>query len=367
MAGNLHKQIEADFEGHMDFYPPDTTFTCIFCDYETNDPLKILYHLVDQHNFFINRLSGLAMLPNYLSYWRIHAPTFITMEQYGDKRKTIDPENEDEKSIRATLHKLRLDNIMQQHEHERTVVQKDIPCLFCSKTFTGTWHQYLQWLFEVHGFNPGRPANLVYIPHLVSYLQKLLHNHQCIHCYQKFNTAQQLKNHMRKKPHDKIPNERKFDRYYMVNYLEEDRKWHDIEKEGDEDIEETLEEGLKDFDEIEVDETLCLICDAVLSDPVECLQHMRTIHGFEFKDIKATLGNHFYNLVRYVNYARGMKKEGKCFVCGHKVEGDFSEHVASHKFKSPVETTTILGDDKFLIPVIEADPLLTVLEDTDNV
>ncbi|EAX90159.1 Zinc finger, C2H2 type family protein [Trichomonas vaginalis G3] len=365
MSTNLHKAIEQDFEGHMDFYEPDTTFPCIFCDFETNDPLQILYHLNDHHQFCINRLSGLAMLQNYLNYWQLHAPTFITMDFYGEKRKTIDPENEDEKSIRATLHKLRLDHIMLQHEQERTVVQKDIPCLFCSKTFTGTWHQYLQWLFEVHGFNPGRPANLVYIPHLVNYLQKLLSNNQCIHCYQKFQSQQQLRSHMKKKPHDKIPNEKKFDRYYMVNYLEEDRKWHDIEKESDEEIEETLEDGLKDFDEVEIDETQCLICDAVLSEPTECIQHMHTLHGFDFNEVKNAVGNDFYHLVRFVNYARQMKKDNKCFICGENVIGNYSDHVCQHKHKAPLDTSTILGDDKFLKPVIDADPLLTVLEDTE--
>jgi hypothetical protein len=374
MTSAFNEALTKDFEGHLDRYLPETTFSCIHCDFECNDALEILKHLNDQHKFCINRLSGLAMLPNYLNYWRTHAPPFVEMGIYGEKRQTIDPQNEEEKNIRATLHKLRLERIVAEHEQERTVVHENIPCLFCSKTFTGTWHQYLQWLFEVHGFNPGRPANLVFIHELVDYLRHLISNHQCIHCYQKFANATQLKNHMKKKkPHGKIPTERKFDRYYMVNYLEEDRKWYDIEKEGDIDDDERLEdisdEGLKEFDIPEIDETRCLICDEVLNTPTECVKHMINVHNFKFQDVRDSLGKNFYHLVRFVNYARQMKIEDTCFLCGKKVESktaaDYVTHISEHKNSIPHDITTIISSDRFLKPVIEGDPLLTILGDTE--
>ena len=364
-----HDSLAKDFEGHLDKYPPEQVFQCIYCDYESNDALTILKHLMDSHNFCINCISGLAMLPNYLEYWRIHAPPLIEKDFYGKKRQTIDPENQEEMSIRSALHKIRLERIMIEHEQERTVVHENIPCIFCNKTFTGTWQQYLQWLFDVHSFNPGRPANLVFIPELIEYLRKLISNHQCIHCYQKFPNAQQLRNHMKKKPHGKIPNEKKFDRYYMVNYLEEGRNWHDIEKEGevefhDEDLEHAGE-GLE-FDEPEIDETKCLICDAVLCDPTECVRHMHSCHNFDFQTIRKILGKDFYHLVRFVNYARQMKIDHKCFICGEKIEGDYIEHIQSHTNITPHDISTILNDDRFLKPVIDGDPLLTILEDTEN-
>ena len=365
--------LARDFEGHLDRYSPDTTFSCIKCDFECNNALEILKHLSDKHHFCINRLSGLAMLPNYLEYWRTHAPPLIEMEFYGEKRQTIDPQSEEEKNIRATLHKLRLEKIMAEHEQERTVVHENIPCIFCSKAFTGTWHQYLQWLFEVHSFNPGRPANLVFIGELVEYLRKLIANHQCIHCYQKFANATQLKNHMKKKPHGKIPTERKFDRYYMVNYLEEDRKWQEIEKEGDCDDDDGLdnidEEGIKEFDQPEIDETKCLICDEVLNTPTECVKHMENEHGFQFQEIRNAFGKDFYHLVRFVNYARQMKIEDTCFLCGKKLNSknakEYIEHISQHKNSIPHDITNIVSTDKYLKPVIEGDPLLTILEDNE--
>jgi uncharacterized C2H2 Zn-finger protein len=370
-SSRFNDALAKDFEGHLDRYAPDVCFLCIHCDFECNDALEILRHLSDHHNFCINRLSGLAMLPNYLDYWRNHAPPFIEMEFYGEKRQTIDPESEEERNIRATLHKLRLEKIMAEHEQERTVVYKNIPCIFCSDVFTGTWHQYLQWIFEVHGFNPGRPANLVFIGELSDYLRKLIANHQCYHCYKKFGNATQLRNHMKKKPHSKIPAERKFDRYYMVNYLEEDRKWQDIEREGesdddDEGLDNIDEERIEEFDEPEINETTCLICEEVFSTPTECIKHMLNAHRFKFEEIRKTLGNDFYHLVRFVNYARQMKIEEKCFICGSKVcSSDYTEHIEEHKSFIPHDIKTIVDSDKFLKPVIEGDPILTILEDTE--
>lgn len=361
----LREQIINDLQGQLDRFSPNENFVCLFCGFESHDPSETLVHMAERHNFAITNLTSLSLLPNYLQNWRIHPPPIVQAHLYGRNMDTIDPEYPDEKRLRQILHKMRLDNVMNQHEHERTTVNKDLKCLFCHDKFTGTWHQYLQWLFDVHGFNPGRPSNLVFIEELISILRHQIEHNVCIHCFEQLPNQKQLRIHMKKKPHDKIPNDKGYDRYYMVNYLEEGHKWQDIAKEGDEDDQDVpLEEGLKDFDENEINETKCLICECISADPFECLQHMEQFHHFSFEDIKSVIGKDFYKLVRYVNYARDTKNNKICFVCGNAVIGDYADHIDWHDKKIPSNVAEISNNDKYLIPVIEGDPLLTILEDT---
>ncbi|OHT03432.1 Zinc finger, C2H2 type family protein [Tritrichomonas foetus] len=362
---SFESQLTHDFEGHMGHYTEKDNFPCIFCSFETNKPLECLIHLYQKHNFAILNLSALSLLGRYLDNWRYHPQPTVPSTIYGYRVQTIDPENPEEINLRKSLHKLRLDQVMEEYELERTTSVSNIPCLFCKETFTGTWHQYLQWLFEVHHFNPGRPQNLVYIPDLVSHLRSQINNNICIHCHQHFSKPHLLRSNMKKKPHDKIPDSRFFDRFYMVNYLEQGMKWQDIAKEGDEDDSHiSIEEGLKDFDDDTViDETKCLICDTILATPIFVVDHMMRYHRFDLKEVQKVVGRDFYKMIRFVNYARAMKNQKKCFVCGSPVMGEYSEHIHSHDNKNPTDIATIVGDDKFLIPVIKEDPLLTVLED----
>ena len=339
----IHKQISTEFEGHLDKYQPDVVFQCIHCSFECHSALDILFHLNDKHNFVINKLSSLALLDVYLLYWKTHLPPIEKAEAYGHIKDTISVTDESEKQLRSHLHKIRLERIMERHEYERTVVQNSIPCLFCNKTFTGTWHEYLQWLFEQHSFNPGRPANLVFIEDLITHLRSLMSKKICFHCYQQFPNEQLMISHMKKKPNTKIPMESRYDRYYMVNYLEEDRKWAEVIAENDDEIDETLEEGVKDFDDVEINETSCLICDAVLTDPEGAIQHMKSFHDFDFAEIREVTGRDFYKLVRFVNYARTMRQMNKCFVCGAQVLGEYESHIFSHQKKTPIDLNHLIN------------------------
>jgi hypothetical protein len=306
---DLRAKITEEFEGHLDRYSPTDTFACIFCGYDTTDPLQILFHLAESHNFAIDALSSLSLLQNYLQNWRIHVFDLVDKPLYGRVMSTIDPSNPDEIQLRKLLHNIRLDRAMQQFEFERTHPNDQIKCLFCDDHFQGTWHDYLQWLFDVHGFNPGRPSNLVFIPELVDHLRTTLSNKTCFFCLQTFPTHEKLKTHVRKKSHDKIPAQKCFDRHYLVNYLDPGCNWKDATRDGDgdEDDEEnlTLEEKLRDFgDEIEVSETLCLVCDLVLPDPTQCRLHMAHYHGVDLGEVRVALGGDFYRTVSFVNYDR---------------------------------------------------------------
>jgi uncharacterized C2H2 Zn-finger protein len=366
---DLRALLLTDFEGHLDRYSDTDTFPCLFCGEETADPVSILLHLAISHNFAISNIRALSLLPNYLQHWRIHPAPIIDCALYSRPMQTIDPAHPDEIKHRSILHKIRLDRVVSESEHERTHSERGLRCLFCEETFSGTWHDYLQWLFEKHSFNPGRPSNLVFIPELIALLRATLDANTCINCGEDFQTQKQLRSHMKKKPHTKIPDRRVFDRYYMVNYLEAGQTWRDIVAEGDgiED-EGSLEDGLKDFENDDVwEETQCLICEMVASTPGDCVAHMDTIHGFKFTDVIEGVGSGFYELVRFVNWARARKKEGMCFICGTRLVGEqYADHIERHDRKCPVVRREDLAGEEFLIPVIEGDPLLTVLEDAQT-
>jgi hypothetical protein len=350
-----------EFGNHLDRYEPTELFVCIFCSFDDPNPVPLLAHLRTAHSFTLTDLRRIPLLPKYLDYWRIHAPHLIPSSTSG--LATIDPDDPQEQQLRASLHGLRLEAVMQEHEAERTVPQAALPCLFCPELFDGTWHDYLQWLFEKHQFNPGRPSNLVFIPQMVQCLRDELDNNICMFCKAVFPNQRKLRSHLRKKRHMRIPSDRAFDRFYMVNYLELDRQWEeDAEEEDDLDEMEALEVAAADFDEIEENETVCLVCDSALPTPEEAVAHLRALHGFEIREVRAALDRDFYDSVRFVNYARLMKSQNRCFVCGADVAGDYAEHVEAHESKVPVDLGQIRGDDRLLIPFFDEDPLLTELE-----
>lgn len=346
-----------ELRGHIDRYKPDDTFVCIFCAYESNNPVECLEHLVQKHDLLLSNIRHIPLIPNYLQYWRIHTPPLINYQRH----QTIEPDNPEEISVRQSLHKMRLENIMREHEQERTLIQKDIPCLFCSEEpFTGTWHDYLQFLFKQHQFNPGRPANLIFIPELINLLHGQLENFICIFCGSQFPNQRTLRSHMRKKKHMRIPNDPSFDRYYMVNYLELDGSWQG--EEIDDEDNEPLEIAAQDFNDTEVNETLCLICESTFMNPEEVIRHMRQVHNFDINEIRNVLQNDFYNCVRFINFARYEKSKNHCFICEQYIADNYSDHIESHENKIPGQISKIFREDQLLIPFIDGDPLLTELE-----
>jgi hypothetical protein len=357
--------VAHELHDHLGCYHPTDVFVCIFCSFDDHDPLTLLAHLRTAHSFALTDLRRIPLLPKYLDYWRIHTPRLIPASTSG--LQTIDPDDSEERQLRASLHELRLEAIVREHEAERTVPQTALPCLFCRELFDGTWHGYLQWLFENHQFNPGRPSNLVWIPQLVQRLHDELENNVCMFCKAVFPNQRKLKSHLRKKRHMRIPPDHSFDRFYMVNYLDLNRQWEeDAEEEDDIGEMEALETAAADFDDVEVNETVCLVCDSALLTPEDVVAHMRSVHRLDIRDVRAALNKDFYDTVRFVNYARLMKSQNRCFVCGSEVMGEYVAHVEEHENKVPGDLAQIRGDDRLLIPFFEEDPLLTALENDDD-
>lgn len=364
----MESQPSTDFpqilRQHIDINPPETYFVCFLCSFETQNEVDLLNHLLNNHKFVFTDLLHIPLIPKYLEYWRTNPPPIINIQ---NGLTTIDITNPDDIHIRNSLHSIRLEQIMLEHEKERTDIHNDINCLFCPNTFTGTWHQYLQWLFEEHQFNPGRPSNLVFIPQLIHLLKTEIETNICIYCQSTFPNQRTLRSHMRKKKHMRIPADPYFDRFYMVNYLELNGHWQadddDDDTTNDFNHMESLEQAALEDTETEVNETVCLICDNVFSSPEEVIYHMRKAHQFDINIVRKAANHNFYDCVRFINFARYMKSKNICFICRSNIEGDYCQHIMSHEVKFPSDTSGIFGEDQLLIPFLDGDPLLTELED----
>ena len=60
---------------------------------------------------------------------------------------------------------------------------------------------------------------------------------QCLYCERTFRDHATLKDHMRKKQHKKInPQNKVYDRFYVINYLELGKSWEQVQSEDDRDI-----------------------------------------------------------------------------------------------------------------------------------
>ena len=73
-------------------------------------------------------------------------------------------------------------------------------------------------------------------------VRKFSYSLQCLYCERTFRDHPTLKDHMRKKQHKKInPQNKVYDRFYVINYLELGKSWEEVQSEDDRDIIKTEE------------------------------------------------------------------------------------------------------------------------------
>ena len=76
-----------------------------------------------------------------------------------------------------------------------------------------------------HNFNVGQPNNLVFMDEFVDLIEEKMETLVCVFCEKTFGNREILKEHMRKKGHKKVnPKNEKYDKFYLVNYLEFGKK-----------------------------------------------------------------------------------------------------------------------------------------------
>ncbi|XP_055947686.1 zinc finger protein 277-like isoform X2 [Argiope bruennichi] len=257
--------------------------------------------------------------------------------------------------------------IMDQLQREREDTTFSRNCLFCKKHFTGNRSNLLAHLKEQHNFYIGDPNNIVFINELLDHLEQMLKGSQCFFCERIYRDYLTLKEHMRKKQHKKIdPLNKYYDRFYSINYLESGKTWKDVEKEADDYSQDSGKE-LMDWGDCSVT-YVCLFCSDSACDFNQAWQHMKEVHGFDFKQLKTAHQLNFYQQIRLVNYIRKKMHEKECISCDLKFDFhvDLLTHLTMSGHLTILPHPSLWDQPMYYFPTFENDSLLCALEDENS-
>lgn len=273
--------------------------------------------------------------------------------------------------LRKNLRTKRLEEILAQHQFERTDRNFTKECLYCRDVITGLRSEYLEHLFNKHFLQLGRPENLVFIDELINKVQQSLEDLKCLYCEKIFKDRPTLKEHMRKKGHKKInPNIQFYDKYFLQNYKNEKAKHvknmpsPKLVEKLDEKLESDHEEDWSDWDEENIQLT-CLYCKFKNSDFTDLKAHMSAEHRVNFDE--ETKNFTFYQKIKIVNFVRRQIQILQCIKCDEKFEE--LESLLDHMNK---EDHFGIGEKKqwdqaeFFFPTYEDDGVLCVLDDPND-
>ncbi|CAJ0843309.1 2167_t:CDS:2 [Entrophospora sp. SA101] len=132
------------------------------------------------------------------------------------------------------------------------------------------------------------------------------------------------------------------DEYEVSNYLwnlvfeleEEERNkhflidWEEFEKEYDSDEDPNIDDSWGDWNEEELQPTLCLFCETISPSTKDTKFHMKDIHGFDLLKIKKNMGLDFYQTIILINYIRHKTLNNSCMACNQSFEN--SEKLLEH-------------------------------------
>lgn len=373
--------------------PTDQDVSCLLCDEVYPHPghqLDLLRHLLLHHKFVIADVNMIGDFPAYIKYWKnkfLEQPvaaycTTLTSEVKeegeggGSSSRTenfsllsdIVPED---RELRRKLQMDRLDQVLLVQEAERNSLTFHRGCLFCRQTFTQHAELFDHMAFD-HNFSVGQPDNLVFVERFLDLLQAKLDELVCLFCEKVFKSREVLKEHMRKKAHKKInPQNRIYDQFYLVNYLEFGKNWEDLSREEEElpptgfDPEKEEDADWSDW-RGDVGGTVCLFCPATYVDKDDLLNHMLEVHGFDFVKIKTEQKLNFYLQIKLINYIRRCVHLHTCIGCGEVFPSgeEMQSHLSwsNHYEPSPRDW----NQPQFYFPTYENDNLLCVLEDDEE-
>lgn len=140
-------------------------------------------------------------------------------------------EQNDELLVKNLIEKDFLEIILKEAQHERCDKNFSRSCLFCKKVFNEKRSVLFDHLYHDHNFFLGHPDNIINANEFLDQLENKLKLLQCLYCEKKFKSWNVLKEHMRKKGHKLLnPNNREYDRFYLINYLCSDKHWKQIKK-----------------------------------------------------------------------------------------------------------------------------------------
>lgn len=291
--------------------------------------------------------------------------------------------------LRKNLHLKRLEQVLQQHQFERTDQTFKRECLHCRDVVAPTRASFIEHLFAKHFLQLGKSENLVYIDELIDNVQDKLDQLICLFCSKKFKDRPTLKEHMRKKGHKRInPDNKSYDKYFLVNYKNEMDHPRGIGHSAKQSVQSVMLNSMNvahraqsnteyektaqsdsDSDwsdwEGEKQKLNCLFCSINDTDFPAIKNHMKTSHEFDFE--AAISGLNFYEKVKVVNYMRRQMHLLKCVSCDEQFETIklLYDHLASLKHYG-IGSQSKWDHPEFFFPTYEDDSFLCYLDDPND-
>ncbi|XP_072175623.1 zinc finger protein 277-like [Diadema setosum] len=354
--------------------------TCMLCHVTFNLPNNaddFHQHLLQEHQLVIKGPHLICNLNKYAEYWRLQ----FSQESYksicsyseNDQHYSLDPSMSQDRQIRECLQRERLDAVLTVQQRERDDSSLSRSCLFCREHFEGNRAPLFNHMAFDHNFNVGQPDNIVFANEFLDLLQSKLESLQCLYCEKTFRDKTVLKDHMRKKQHRRLnPNNKAYDRFYVINYLEAGKDWQEVQAERDfisGSLDSENEERWDDWEEELQTTVVCLFCRHSVSMATDILKHMIITHNFDLSNLRAKQGLNFYEQIKLVNFVRRCTHQSMCIFCNEKCGSRdvLLEHLASHRADMEDGPARTKWDQpQYLFPTYENDALLCALEDISD-
>ncbi|XP_061578684.1 zinc finger protein 277 [Cololabis saira] len=356
---------------------------CLFCS--ESFPLvqkeQLLKHLVLEHKLVIADVKLIADLPKYVLYWKgrfLEQPvtdfcSVIKTNSTGPAEKweeyfllcDVLPED---RILRENLQQKRLEEVLEQQQHERDACTFQRLCMFCNEEFSGNRSSLLNHMARDHSFSIGLPDNIVYCDDFLDTLQSKLDKLQCLYCEKTFRDKTTLKDHMRKKAHRRInANNREYDRFYVINYLELGKTWEDVQSEDDREMVDDDDDDWSDWRAHPVS-AVCLFCDHQSETMDQIYTHMKGVHAFDLHQLRTQLNLKFYQQVKLVNFIRRQIHQGRCYGCQERFDSkaDVMHHMVSEEHVMKLPEMSTWDQPQYYFPTYENDALLCTLTDSDE-
>ncbi|XP_065220935.1 zinc finger protein 277 [Planococcus citri] len=345
----------------------------------------LLTHICFTHRIIIENIDQIADFKKYMEYYakrykEAALNTFAKEIVIEVPERDSTPKEQkyyllgnfipEDENLRKTLHSKRLKAAQKQQVKDMSDKLYIRHCFYCHQTIRVTNIQltnHLKW----HGFQLGHPEKLVYMEKFVEAIEGTFRSLYCLYCNMKFDSCRSLMTHMEEKNHLKIhPNDRFYDQFYMINYVEFGKTWMDFLKEKNK-VESDQESGADDDDKEwsswgnEPESIMCLFCKHICRSWDGTLLHMTVSHNFEFKSKVSQFS--FYQQVKLVNYIRRRVINHQCINCDEQFDSETS--LITHMEKSShfsIPDKDVWNHVDYLFCAMENDMFLCHLEDQDE-
>uniref|UniRef100_A0A8D3CVW9 Zinc finger protein 277 n=1 Tax=Scophthalmus maximus TaxID=52904 RepID=A0A8D3CVW9_SCOMX len=357
---------------------------CLFCSESSGLPQKdvFLKHLLLEHKVVIADVKLIADLPKYLLYWKgrfLEQPVtdFCSVIKTNSTGPVEKQENyfllcdilPEDRILRENLQQKRLEEVLEQQQQERDDGSFQRLCMFCSDEFTGNRSSLLNHMAREHSFSIGLPDNIVFCDDFLDTLQSKLDNLQCLYCEKTFRDKTTLKDHMRKKAHRRInANNREYDRFYVINYLELGKTWEEVQSEDDRElVDDGADDDWSDWQAHPVS-AVCLFCEHQSETMDQIYSHMKDIHDFDLHKLRTELNLRFYQQVKLVNFIRRQIHQSRCYGCHQRFESraDVLRHIVAEGHVMQLPDVSTWDQPQYYFPTYENDALLCTLPDSDD-